>query len=284
MTEADWATCRDPGKMLDYLLAHGKASERKLRLYYYGRVREVWPLLTDSRSRRALEIAEAHADGFADWQELREAVEAADMAARRAGRAAQEARAATHAAGVAQLAVEREEARAATGDEGCDVERARRAARRALQRARQLASLAAARRGEQEAARAARLCVRSAWQRARLLPDRDLFLEQAANAAAEATGDLGQETQLRCDLLRDIYGPLPFRAVTVDPSWLRWNDGTVRRIAEGIYDERAFERMPVLSDALLDAGCDAEDLLAHCRGHGIHVRGCWAVDLLLAKE
>jgi hypothetical protein len=83
-------------------------------------------------------------------------------------------------------------------------------------------------------------------------------------------------------LIREIVGN-PFRRPTVQQAWLRWNDGTVPRIAQGIYEERAFDRLPILHDALLDAGCDNEDILAHCRGAGPHVRGCWALDLLLAK-
>jgi hypothetical protein len=82
--------------------------------------------------------------------------------------------------------------------------------------------------------------------------------------------------------LRDIFGN-PFRPVTADPSWLAWNESTVRKIAQAIYEERAFEQLPVLADALEDAGCDDADLLAHCRGDGPHVRGCWVIDLLLGK-
>ena len=55
-------------------------------------------------------------------------------------------------------------------------------------------------------------------------------------------------------------------------------------LARGIYDEKAFDRMPILADALQDAGCDNDDVLSHCRGGGPHVRGCWVVDLLLGKE
>jgi hypothetical protein len=84
-------------------------------------------------------------------------------------------------------------------------------------------------------------------------------------------------------ILRDIFGN-PFRPVTVDPSWLRWNDATIPRIAQHIYEERAFGRLPILHDALLDAGCDDEDVLAHCRSDGPHVRGCWVIDLILGKE
>jgi hypothetical protein len=69
--------------------------------------------------------------------------------------------------------------------------------------------------------------------------------------------------------------------VAADPGWLT---ADVVALARGIYDERAFDRLPVLADALQDAGCDHPDVLAHCRGPGPHVRGCWVVDLLLGKQ
>ena len=86
-----------------------------------------------------------------------------------------------------------------------------------------------------------------------------------------------------CALLRDIVGN-PFRPVTLDPAWLRWNDGCVPKIAQSIYEERRFGELPILADALEDAGCDNADILAHCRGPEPHVRGCWAVDAILGKE
>jgi hypothetical protein len=62
-----------------------------------------------------------------------------------------------------------------------------------------------------------------------------------------------------------------------------WNDGTIAKLAEAIYEEWAFDRLPILADALEEAGCTSEELLTHCRAGGEHVRGCWAVDLLLGK-
>ena len=84
-------------------------------------------------------------------------------------------------------------------------------------------------------------------------------------------------------ILRDVAGN-PFCQIDATQDWLSWNDGTVRKIAQAIYDERAFDCMPILADALEDAGCDNADMLAHCRGPGPHVRGCWVVDLLLGKS
>jgi hypothetical protein len=81
------------------------------------------------------------------------------------------------------------------------------------------------------------------------------------------------------ELLRCIVGN-PFRPVGVDQSWLT---STVVALARGIYDDRAFDRMPILADALQDAGCANADVLTHCRDTGPHARGCWVVDQLLGK-
>jgi hypothetical protein len=83
-------------------------------------------------------------------------------------------------------------------------------------------------------------------------------------------------------LARDIFGS-PFRPVVVDPAWLLWNGGLVRRLAQSVYADRAFDRRPVLGDALEEAGCTDADILSHCRSGGPHVRGCWVVDALLGK-
>jgi len=80
-------------------------------------------------------------------------------------------------------------------------------------------------------------------------------------------------------LLRDVFGN-PFRVVTADPAWLT---STVLALANGVYEEWAFDRMPILADALQEAGCDNDEILNHCRSPGQHVRGCWAIDLLLGK-
>src|SRR5262245_10336174 len=84
--------------------------------------------------------------------------------------------------------------------------------------------------------------------------------------------------------LHDLFGPLPFWIVACDPNWLRWNHGTIRFLAQEVYDHMAFERLPLLADALEDAGCTDPKILDHCRGRGTHVRGCWVVDLILGKE
>jgi hypothetical protein len=84
----------------------------------------------------------------------------------------------------------------------------------------------------------------------------------------------------QCPLLRDIIGN-PFRPVALDPAW---RTTAVLGLADAIYAHRAYDRLPILADALEEAGCTNADLLAHCRGPGPHVRGCGAVDLILGKS
>ena len=87
-----------------------------------------------------------------------------------------------------------------------------------------------------------------------------------------------------CPLLRDIFGN-PFQPPPhIDPAWLVRNDGTVKKLAEAIYEGRSFDRLPILADALEEASCDDAKLLGHLRGTGPHVKGCWVLDLALGKE
>jgi hypothetical protein len=81
-------------------------------------------------------------------------------------------------------------------------------------------------------------------------------------------------------LLRDIFGN-PFRPVTFSPEW---RTDTAVSLARTMYESRDFGAMPILADALQDAGCDDAEILNHCRQPGEHVRGCWYVDQLLGKE
>jgi hypothetical protein len=80
-------------------------------------------------------------------------------------------------------------------------------------------------------------------------------------------------------LLHDLFGN-PFRPITLDPSWLTC---TVVSLAQVVYDERKFDQLPILADALEEAGCNNAEILNHCRGPGPHSRGCWAVDAILGK-
>lgn len=98
-----------------------------------------------------------------------------------------------------------------------------------------------------------------------------------------------EELRAQCDLLRDIFGN-PFRPVVIEPAWLAWNDGTIPKLAQVIYEERElpsghFDRgqLAILADALEEAGCGDAELLGHLRGEGPHVRGCHVLDALLQR-
>jgi hypothetical protein len=110
--------------------------------------------------------------------------------------------------------------------------------------------------------------------------------------AQEAAGRGGKRAETgprHVALLHDIFGN-PFRPVTVDPAWLAWHGGAVKRLAEAVYDERQLPgghldaaRLAVLADMLEEAGCSDPDLLSHLRSPGPHVRGCWPLDAILGK-
>jgi hypothetical protein len=84
-------------------------------------------------------------------------------------------------------------------------------------------------------------------------------------------------------LLRDIMGN-PFRQAIIEPLCLTWQDGQIVRLAELIYNEQQWNDLPILADALEDAGCTDETILSHCRNPGLHARGCWLLDGLLCKQ
>ena len=107
--------------------------------------------------------------------------------------------------------------------------------------------------------------------------DAGLHDEQSIRLAQDAREELLTGTSCIC---RDIFGN-PFRPVTFDPAW---RTDTAVALARSMYETRDFGAMPILADALQDAGCDSDDILNHCRGPGPHVRGCWVVDLVLGKE
>jgi hypothetical protein len=132
--------------------------------------------------------------------------------------------------------------------------------------------------------------VAAAW-----LLDPDPFpIENAVGVLRRLIGDAGAlvmtyndvraarkaASAILCDIVRDVSGD-PFNLISTDSEW---STSVVGLLAQAVYDERAFDRLPVLADALEEAGCTSADILDHCRSPGPHVRGCWVVDLLLGKE
>jgi len=98
--------------------------------------------------------------------------------------------------------------------------------------------------------------------------------------ASVYTADVAEEEMKQTVLLHDIIHN-HFRPIALDPAWLT---STVQALAQSIYVDRAFNHLPVLGDALEEAGCDNPNILDHCRNKGPHVQGCWVVDLVLGKQ
>ena len=106
------------------------------------------------------------------------------------------------------------------------------------------------------------------------------FVGKGSECDAEAAAARTTTTRAQAAVLRDIFGN-PFRPPTFDPEW---RTSMVVALARGMYESRDFSPMPIMADAIQDAGCEDADILSHCRGTGLHVRGCWVVDLVLEKE
>jgi hypothetical protein len=110
--------------------------------------------------------------------------------------------------------------------------------------------------------------------------------EGVARIAHRVTADASQqesvpeELRTQAHLIRDIIGN-PYRSVSLDPAWRTL---TVLQLGQSIYDDRAFDQLPILADALEDAGCQNASILQHLRSPGPHVRGCWALDLILGRN
>ena len=95
---------------------------------------------------------------------------------------------------------------------------------------------------------------------------------------------LAAESAAQLQLLRDVLGRPDGLSLSQMSDSIAWQGGLVPKLARSIYDDRAFDQMPILGDALEDAGCGDDAILAHCRSPGPHTRGCWVVDLILGKQ
>jgi hypothetical protein len=245
MEEGGWLVCDEPQTMLEFL--HGRASDRKRRLFACASLRRVWHVLTDARSRAAIEVAERYAEGAASAGELAQAHERAIEAAEAAEGPAD------HAAAAAILVM-----RSVTP-------------RDIVRKAPTLAAWATRYAAEYAAG--------------------PVRFRSPASVKARARAPRYAERAVQCGLLHDLFGN-PFRPPPpIDPRWLTWEAGTVKRLAQAAYDERDLpagtldqDRLAVLADALEEAGCQDGQILGHLRYGGDHVRGCWALDLVLGKS
>jgi hypothetical protein len=249
MTEKEWLSCEDPLPMLTFL--NGRISHRKQQLFAVACCLRIDDLIPTDASKECVLTTERYADGAADEPDLERAVEASIAAC-------------SH----------EQELRRQRGSPWSlvDVQAINAVSRVHRERGEGAAHAAAS-------ARAWDTCLKKAWAGepgyaveaddfSLQLQDRTFRLERAVEYARQA------------DILRDLLGPLPFRTTVLDQNWLAWNNGTVLKLAQAVYDERAFDRLAILADALEESGCTNQDILEHCRRSAVHVRGCWVVDLL----
>jgi hypothetical protein len=256
MDKATWRACRNPFLMC--LNVRNLLSRRKRKLFAVACCRRLQHLLPDGVFVRAIEVVERAADGECNEQEL---AKMSQLLQEAQGMAVDELRARWRwAAAVAFV----------------DSLAGRRPFRPETTLAR-----------EEERLRAPTGAVRCVVDTGSLDHAPACAIEALASFAKESQGARRQVQEAERDaqavLLRDVAG-YPFRNVPVDPAWPAWKGGTIRHLAAAIYEERAFDRMPILADALEDAGCHDPDVLEHCRGNGEHVLGCWVVDLLLGRS
>ncbi len=264
MTEAEWLACAGPEPMLMFI--EEKTSGRKLRLLGCACCRRVENLMHFPEFGRMVEVAEQYADGR---------VRAAELlgAKRNAETAFQESRApGLHYYPSEAAAIELSETWPADGVQRIEsVQRVMNDARRA--RSRDPAYLHLPSRPEP---------LFTSWpiKTSEILEYcRAMEVYYAANEAERSRLN-SLEGSAQAPLIRDIFGN-PFRPVAFSPAW---RTDTALSIARGMYDSRDFSAMPILADALQDAGCDNDDILDHCHRPGPHVRGCWVVDLVLGKS
>ncbi|WP_238602581.1 hypothetical protein [Fimbriiglobus ruber] len=235
MTETEWLTNADSNQFEDFL--RGTVSYRKLRLFAVACFRPFSHLCTDVRSQNALRTSEEYADGMVELYALISAhLYATDVLDNVPAPASDTYH---YAVDAAYFAVQLARPSLLFRDGEVDIDPI------------------------------------DVFR----LTDGISYLSGHAknNFGIDATFDkavlqkgIAIEKERQCRLLRDIFCN-PFRPVAIEPEW---STSTVVSLAEGIYAEKAFDRLPILADALQDAGCDNENILSHCRGEGPHVRGC----------
>jgi hypothetical protein len=246
MNESEWNSCTDPKQMLAWLRRNGKLSERKARLFAVACCRDLWPWIVDEFSNKVVEVAERYADGNATEAELRQAHNAFHAEAYML-REAQ--------SWWGQRVLEFMNKAFPFDDEWPDLSPT-------------LFDLAVLGAASRKAVKGANIVVRDVVR----VPE-----ESSENRDTTMA-------QQACGVLRDLFAN-PSRPVAIDSSLLRWNDGLLVKLAQGIYDEKEWDRVLVLADALEEAGGADEEVLFHLRQQGVsHSRGCWAIDLLLNRN
>jgi hypothetical protein len=286
MTEAEWLACEDPERMLEFLRGpvviemrdlfgrrvpfegypEQRGSDRQRRLLAVALCRRYWHLLDESHSRKLVEVGDDMSGQFSPSRvPLDSCQKAVELAERSADEpvAAEALEAASEAADLFHHPAGDYAACYVDGWGPYDHEL--------------IASGNAA-------SAASRTCDRDmdfvpvcAVVRYLIRAEKELQYTQSVESNAK---EVPAEYTVQAALVRNIFGN-PFRPVVFSQEW---RTDTAVALAKGMYESRVFSAMPILADALQDAGCDNEDILNHCRQPGEHVRGCWVIDLLTGRK
>ena len=270
MLEQKWLTSADTETMLECLAYHlaGRtpgwfdkflpwrtprldwSNNRKLRLWACACCRRIWNLLPSDSRKRAVEATESFSDGAITQARFEEAIAEAQAIA--------ESRTDEEWLPVLQLQFRVDNEAISLFFDSCMEER-------------DFATIAAW-----------GAAWTGSWGR---------FAGRACLSAAAAVGKdqkaqqalVDQESLHQQALLRDLFGN-PFRPASFPREILTWRDGVIPKLARSIYEERGWEHLPILGDALEDAGCSDEEILSHCRNSTPHARGCYVLDSLLCND
>jgi hypothetical protein len=245
MTEAQWLACEDDPWEMFETMAP-ICIERKGRLLAIACLRRIWRVLDDMRSRRLVEVADQFVEGTVGLEEWAVATSEAWQAHYEASERFRQ--------------LHREARYDLTAPDGERIVWAH--------------------------------GVAAGLGSVMTLPHITNWREQVLHVISQASSvfakppapteeEYNRELLAQCILLREIFGN-PFCPISFSPAW---RTDTALSLAHQMYESRDFGAMPILADALQDAGCDSDDILNHCRdANATHVRGCWVVDLVLGKE
>jgi hypothetical protein len=266
------ASWKDPAEQIHQLLA--PASSRKKRLFACACCRRLGALLREEASVRALDVAERFAEGLAHPHELQEAY-----------RAAQEVAAPLSPEEGGNVLFLPGDGSSRGLLLGGQVLSSSRSAWEVLAGSGLEGGLGSLSLGVPQEAPPAYWAARAAAEAAH--PDAAacaLLSSLAVRRALDSpSSPFSGEARAQLALVEELVGTILCER-TVEPAWLAWQQGTVGMLAREIGEARRFEDLPVLADALEDAGCTDGSLLAHLRGPGPHVPGCWGLDAVLAKS
>jgi hypothetical protein len=258
MTESEWATCTRPDRMLRFLLGTDypridavesfpdcRASDRKLRLFACACYHRLRELFPDPQARAAVEVAERFADGLASREELEQ----------------------VHTRLQTALDALEGRWRASQGSERAALHPTHDAIALALQITRP------------EAPKAAYYASSNAYLDAAAIRNPGAACYDHAFWVSQAA-----EERAQTDLLRDLFGSRLFRPPAPQPSGVNGAGRAVVQLARSIYEERRFADLPILADALEEAGVTDGVALLHLRSRGPHTRGCHVLDEVLGQS